>query len=244
MSVGAPLGWLAVQLIRGESFGSALRTEWGVYLYMLLGTALVFGAYGLLLGKRESDLLESNRRLEELAITDGLTGLRNARYFHSRLEEEHARTLRSGVPLAVLIMDLDHFKAVNDVHGHAAGDEVLINVARTIASITRHGEMGARVGGEEFALLLPGSSGAQAREVGERLREAVEITRTAVPGGGGEPMLQVTTSVGIASTAEFPEASMHALYRAADEALYQAKREGRNRTVVAEEAAQTGSLGT
>lgn len=235
LATGAPLGWLLIEWLRGVPVRAALADRPGLYLYMLLGTAGAFGLFGLLLGDREARLLASNRRLEDLAVTDGLTGLRNARYFHTRLAEEYAETVRTGHPLAVAVLDLDHFKRVNDEYGHPVGDEVLIRAARAIAATTRHGETGARVGGEEFALLLPNSTGDEAAEVAERVRRAIGESETPLPGLGGDA-IRVTASAGVASTSELPGASVQELFRAADEALYRAKREGRTRTIMAEGA--------
>ncbi|HUH13390.1 MAG TPA: GGDEF domain-containing protein [Longimicrobiales bacterium] len=230
LAVGAPLGWLLIQRARGVPMGAELSAHPGLYLYMLLGTLLVFGAFGLLLGEREARLLRSARELEELAVTDSLTGLRNARYFHARLEEADAERERAGEPLALAVLDLDHFKRINDEHGHPVGDEVLAAVARAIADVTREGETEARVGGEEFALLLPGSTGEAAREVADRVRAAIAAVE--IPVGGAGP-LRVTASAGVASTAELGDVDPRELYRAADEALYRAKELGRDRTVVA-----------
>lgn len=232
LAAGAPLGWLLIQTLRGVPVRAALADRPGTYLYMLVGTAAAFGLFGLLLGDRESHLLASNQRLEELSVTDALTGLRNARYFHTRLGEEHAEAERTGGPLAVVVLDLDHFKRVNDEHGHPVGDEVLIRSARAIASSTRHGETAARVGGEEFALLLPNSTSAEATELAERVRHAIGESETPVPGREGETV-RVTASAGVASTAELPGASVRELFKAADDALYRAKRAGRNRTLAA-----------
>jgi diguanylate cyclase (GGDEF)-like protein len=232
MAIGAPLGWLAIQLLEGIPLREALAEGMGLYLYMLVATGAAFGLFGFLLGDREARLLASNRRLDDLAVTDGLTGLRNARYFHTRLAEAHAEAARTGEPLAVVVLDLDHFKRVNDQYGHPVGDDVLANAARAIASVTRHGETAARVGGEEFALLLPGDTGPGAAEVAERVRHAIAERETPLPDRGSETV-RITASAGVASTAELPGASVQELFRAADEALYRAKREGRNRTVAA-----------
>lgn len=231
-AVGAPLGWLLIQWARGSPPPAELAGHAELYLYMLVGTTTVFGAFGVLLGKREDSLLALNRRLEELSVTDSLTGLRNVRYFHTRLEEAVAESRRADEPLAIAILDLDHFKRVNDEFGHVAGDEVLASVARAIAAATRRGETEARVGGEEFALLLPGSTGVAAREAAERVRRAIGGTDTRLGGAGGRAV-RITASAGVASTAELPGAGPSELYRAADDALYQAKLEGRNRTVLA-----------
>ena len=130
-----------------------------------------------------------------------------------------------------MIIDIDFFKRVNDdEHGHQIGDDVLASSARAIKSVTRKGETEARVGGEEFVLLLPGSDGERAREAAERARGAIAAASTRLPDGR---VVRVTASAGAASTAELSAASARELYRAADEALYTAKAEGRDRTVVA-----------
>lgn len=232
LSTGAPLGWLVIQVVSGTSAQAAVTAQPGLYLYMLIATAAAFGLFGALLGGRESRLLQTNEGLEEVAVTDALTGLRNARYFHTRLAEEHAETKRTGKPLGVVVLDLDHFKRVNDEHGHLVGDDVLTNTGRAIASITRQGETEARVGGEEFGLLLPDSTSEEAREVAERVREAIGASETRLPGPQGGTV-HITASAGVASTADFPVASAEELLRTADAAMYRAKEEGRNRTVVA-----------
>lgn len=232
MASGAPLGWLLIQSIRGMPPAAELTRQPGLYVYMLGATVVVFALFGRALGEREARLVATNRELEELAVTDPLTGMRNARYFHARLAEEQAERERTGRPLALAIIDLDHFKRVNDTYGHPVGDDVLANVARAIASVTRHGETAARIGGEEFALLLPGSTGAAAREAADRVRNAIGAMSTPVPDQVGVT-IRVTASAGVASTADLPDADIHALYTAADDALYRAKAEGRNRTVVA-----------
>ncbi|HEX6135489.1 MAG TPA: GGDEF domain-containing protein [Longimicrobiales bacterium] len=232
LAVGAPLGWLIIQTLRGASPTVQLTSATGVYVYMLVGTMLVLGFFGLLLGQREDRILASNRRLEELAVTDPLTGLRNARYFHARLEEEQAERARTGEPLAVAVLDIDHFKDVNDRYGHLVGDDVLAGVAREIEAVTRQAETAARVGGEEFALLLPGSSTDDALEAVERVRAAVAAAETRLPGPAGRTV-RVTASAGVASTVELPGLSALELYGAADSALYRAKAEGRNRTIIA-----------
>jgi diguanylate cyclase (GGDEF)-like protein len=230
MSIGAPLGWLLIESARGTPPVMGLSANPGLYVYMFASTMFVFGLFGLLLGSREDRLLVVNAELEQAAITDVLTGLRNARYFHARFEEEYAEHMRTGNPLAVVIFDIDFFKRVNDEHGHQVGDDVLAISASAIKSVTRKGETEARVGGEEFVLLLPGSDGERAREAAERARGAIAAASTRLPDG---QMVRVTASAGVASTAELSAASARELYRAADEALYTAKAEGRDRTVVA-----------
>lgn len=230
MAPGAPLGWLLIRSMNGVAPAAEFAAEPGLYIYMTIGTLVIFALFGFTLGEREDRLERSNRALEDLAITDALTGLRNRRYFHARLDEEQAEHCRTGAPLALVIVDLDYFKGVNDKYGHVVGDSVLITVARAISSVTRQGETEARVGGEEFALLLPGSDAAAGRDAAERVRKAIAAAETRLRGGSA---IRITASAGVASTAEMPDATSTDLYRAADRALYAAKAAGRNRTVVA-----------
>lgn len=233
LAVGAPLGWLAIRVLDGAAVAAELAENEPLYLYMLFGSMCAFGVFGLLLGEREA-------RLEDLAVTDSLTGLRNARYFHTRLAEEHAESERTGQPLAVVVLDLDHFKPVNDRYGHLVGNEVLIGAARAIESNTRQGETSARVGGEEFALLLPNSAAEEAEEAAERVRGAIAGVETRVTGLDAGT-IRITASAGVATSAELPGATGRELYRAADDALYRAKAAGRDRTVTA--AAARGNRG-
>jgi diguanylate cyclase (GGDEF)-like protein len=231
VAAGAPLGWLLILQMQGIPIGAELATHTGLYVYMFSGTMLAFGVFGLLLGRQEDRLLASNRELEHLSITDPLTGLHNPRYFHARLDEELSEHARTGLPLSLVILDLDHFKRINDRYGHLVGDDVLAHSARAIASVTRAGETAARVGGEEFAILLPGSTAGLAVEAAERARRAIAEAATPLRGAAGG-VIRVAASAGVACTDDIREVNSHELYRAADEALYRAKAEGRNRTVV------------
>jgi two-component system cell cycle response regulator len=165
---------------------------------------------------------------ERLATTDGLTGLLNHRTFQARLDEQLAQAIRYGRPLAVVLADVDHFKKVNDTHGHPAGDEVLRGVARLLAKQARAADVVARYGGEEFALLLPETDAQGALTVAERIREQAAAAAFATPRG----LLAVTLSLGIAA---FPASgsTKGALLEASDGALYASKRAGRNRVTVA-----------
>jgi diguanylate cyclase (GGDEF)-like protein len=165
-------------------------------------------------------------KLEELATTDALTGLRNRRKFDATIDLEWQRAARQNTPLALLMIDADHFKAYNDTHGHQAGDQVLVGVAICISdSVRRAGDCVARYGGEEFAVLLPGLSPAEALAVAETVRLKVELW-------SGEP--QVTTiSVGVASLMPTAANDWAELVSAADKALYAAKANGRNCSILA-----------
>lgn len=162
-------------------------------------------------------------QLRAQATTDPLTGLANHRTFHERLRYESARSRRSGAPLALVLLDIDRFKSVNDVYGHQAGDEVLRTVAALLAEDARTTDIAARLGGEEFALLLSDTGDDGALAVAERLRIAIAGTR--VPGPG-----RVTASFGVASLGL--DGDPDELVRAADRALYAAKGAGRDRCVL------------
>jgi len=170
---------------------------------------------------------EAESRLRDLAERDGLTGVFNRRYLDNALEREWRRTLRRDDPLSVVLIDLDHFKAFNDEHGHAEGDELLIRVAGALTdTVQRAGDFVARYGGEEFAVVLPGTDVESAREVAERIRRAVAAeTARAAPGRA------VTLSAGVAMRTDDIE-TPDELLRAADRALYRAKEKGRNRVCV------------
>lgn len=162
-------------------------------------------------------------RLHELAVTDGLTQVANHRAFQDRLREEFRRAQRYDDPLALILIDLDHFKQVNDNFGHQVGDEVLVSVAVAAKAAVRETDFIARYGGEEFAVLLPKTHLAGALTVAERI--VAELKSLSVGPAG----LKVTASFGVSG---FPGRSVNTseqLVRTADEALYRAKREGRNK---------------
>jgi diguanylate cyclase (GGDEF)-like protein len=161
------------------------------------------------------------QRLEHLSMADPLTGLGNRRAFDEALAAELARARRAGSWLGLVLLDVDHFKDFNDRHGHGAGDEALTQVAQVIAGAARAEDLGCRIGGEEFALLLPGADEHAAGEVAERLRRAVEARRL--------PVGSVTVSLGVAASRGDLEGP--ALVAVADTRLYAAKEGGRNRVV-------------
>jgi len=170
-------------------------------------------------------------RLEEsveMAILDPLTGLHNRRYMTSHLATLFDHAARRGKPLSVLLIDIDHFKAVNDSHGHDAGDAVLREFATRIRRDTRGIDLACRLGGEEFVVVMPDCDLAKAYQVGERLRQCIETAPFEV--GGKVGLLQVTASVGVAAL-EFDDDAPEQMLKRADEALYCAKRDGRNRVV-------------
>ncbi len=184
------------------------------------------------------ELAEKNETLSRLAAHDGLTGLLNHRTFISRLQALFADARRHRFSLCVVMVDLDHFKSINDAHGHPFGDLVLKRVADVLAKGSRAGDLVARYGGEEFALALPHCDAAVAVEIAERLR--AEIAASRLP---EQPALRLSASFGLACQASGAYGIEPArLLGRADAALYQAKREGRNRVVVAGGMAVEGGM--
>ncbi len=173
-------------------------------------------------------LLEAHAKLEKLANTDELTGLANRRHFMEALQREIDRAQRYDRPLSLVLLDLDHFKGVNDTHGHAAGDDVLRETAAILRGVCRDVDEAARIGGEELALLLPETNAAGARVMAERVRRKLEQTDLRSPDG---TTYHVTASLGVAALGLHAD-SPDRLLQASDEALYQAKHAGRNRVVV------------
>ena len=167
--------------------------------------------------------VQAKMELERLARTDSLTALFNRQYLMERFEEEMTRTRRYHRPLTVMLIDLDHFKAVNDAHGHLAGDAILISAVSRITGILRESDFAGRYGGEEFCVIMPETGIEGAVELAERLRRKMEETDHTLPNGG---MLRVTCSIGIA---EASLGSIEETIALADSALYTAKRSGRNR---------------
>ena len=171
-------------------------------------------------------LEQANRDLERLASFDSLTGAANRRYFLLRCDEELARARRSGEPLALLMMDLDHFKQVNDQHGHQAGDLALTTFVDRVREVLRVPDLVGRLGGEEFVALLPGTGQQQAVLVAERIREAMDSQWLSTQDG----RLHLTVSIGVAEFGNDGD-NIESVLRVADERLYRAKHGGRNRVV-------------
>ena len=169
---------------------------------------------------------QTNRRLLLDALTDPLTGLPNRRYGMDRLEQEGSLAASRGLPLCCLMIDIDHFKAVNDTQGHDVGDRVLCQVAKILLRAIRKEDVVFRYGGEEFLVLCPATPHLAAVNLAERIREAV----VGAYFGLQEPFFRVTVSIGMAAY-EANDASIDAMTKRADEALYRAKREGRNRVI-------------
>jgi diguanylate cyclase (GGDEF)-like protein len=174
--------------------------------------------------ERTLELMEANRKLHELAITDGLTGLFNHRYFLRELETEFRKALRYGRSLALLLLDIDHFKDVNDRYGHPCGDLVLKNLAGLLNGCLRSTDVAARCGGDELAIILPETNKSKASEVADKLRLQLEKSPFAWNGDS----FSITCSIGVAAVPDRGIDNWYSLLENADRSLYRDKGEGRN----------------
>ena len=226
LRVALPVSLLVIApLLRGALLPGPMLWHDLWLLALLLALAIWAGHAQLTL---LLDLLGARRD----ATHDPLTGLHNRRAAESRLESDHAHALRSGEPLSVLMLDLDHFKRINDRWGHAAGDRVLVAVADVLREQLRGADLGARFGGEEFLAILPATTSAEAVAAAERIR--ARVAKLALDADDG-PM-RITASIGVATLA-FGESTTQLLARA-DIAMYRAKDAGRDRCVAAGDQAQ------
>ncbi len=193
-----------------------------------------------LVGERTRQLEEANQRLEHanralrrLSSQDGLTGIANRRQFDEVLDLEWRRAHRAEAPISLLMIDIDHFKAFNDAHGHQRGDDYLKAVAAALRDgLNRPGDHVARYGGEEFVVILPATDDAGANACAERLRG--NVLALEIPHDRPGAPLSATVSIGVATAFPREGSSSATLIAAADEALYRAKSEGRNRVRIAQ----------
>ncbi|SPD71867.1 conserved hypothetical protein [uncultured Desulfobacterium sp.] len=177
-----------------------------------------------------NDLKEANDKLRELSIKDGLTGLYNHRHFQDLFDTELHRSKRYKTPLTLMMIDLDHFKGINDAFGHPVGDKVLQSIAKEMMECVRATDIVARYGGEEFAIIMPGTGSKNAAITGERLRKAIEKMEIAA----GGLIIKTTVSIGVATyTPEEKECVKSLILNAADKALYSSKKAGRNKLSIA-----------
>ena len=221
--IGVQMGWWSYAPAVTERIFEGRKPLWGYAVWrntvLLSAAAVLLPLIMLLFGRLD----RMHARLMRLSQTDGLTGLANRRRFMEILQAEVARRHRTGRPLCVVLIDIDHFKRVNDAHGHLAGDAVLRELAALlIASVRAPSDLPARLGGEEFALILPDTPEDEALRVCERLRERVAAQTFQ---GDGTP-LRIGISLGLG---EVHDDDVARILNDADRALYRAKAEGRNR---------------
>lgn len=174
------------------------------------------------------ELEKARHQAYTLAVTDALTGVYNRRYFMGQAEAEFAKSLRYKTPVSIIMMDVDHFKSVNDTYGHDGGDNVLKAISHAASESVRGQDILARFGGEEFIVLLPQTGGDEALLVAERIRHEIGVQQVQ----HGDQTIQVTASLGVATLTK-NVSSLSALLKRADEALYRCKAEGRNRCILA-----------
>jgi diguanylate cyclase (GGDEF)-like protein len=173
-------------------------------------------------------LVQTNQELQQLSITDGLTGLNNRNHVMALFQHELARAKRSNQPLVVLMLDIDHFKQINDTHGHQIGDAVLQGLAQALLGSVRDCDHVGRYGGEEFLIILPDSDKSNGAGTAERIRQNASMVDI---DAAGDP-LAMTISIGVASYPEDGQ-DVETVLRQADDALYLSKSDGRNRVVLA-----------
>ncbi len=225
--------WMRAFRSTATGDGSAGLMEsnfWQSALFLGLTLCAIGWTLGLMLlaaQRVELDLRAAKRELEALAATDGLTGIDNRRSFLQRAEDELARASRYQTPLSVIVFDIDHFKRVNDTRGHAAGDQVLVEMVRRCRAELREQDAFGRLGGEEFAVLLPQTGVAGAVDVAERLRLRLAAEPVATDSGP----VEVSASFGVTELCR-DDAELAVVLHRADKAVYDAKADGRNQVSV------------
>ena len=228
LGLGAPIGALLLHLlIDGPApvgLSGELRTHSFFYLYDLIGTSLVFAVAGYVAGKRAERLRRAEDFYHHLSDADPLTGLLNARSFHDHYARSMERAEKTGEPVALILLDVDRLKTINDEHGHDRGTAALVRVAEAIKASKRVSDEAARWGGDEFAVLLDGGDEAAA------VRTAETIARQLAAAPSPDPPVAVSVTMGIA--AGVPSPGHNDLFALADEALYAGKRAGRNQIQV------------
>lgn len=224
-AAGVDVGQLVILVDISREADSARRAIVFSGMLALVVGGILFGFFYWLVGRVGAQLESRQRMLAELAMRDGLTKLLNHRTFYTLLEKEVARTQRYDKPLAVLMLDIDHFKRVNDTYGHVAGDMILAGLSSVVSSQVRDVDSACRYGGEEISVILPETGMEEAAQVAERIRSAIEEHRFDI---GQEQSIAITVSIGAASLPA-QEASVEKLVAVADKALYEAKEGGRNR---------------
>ncbi|WP_170873110.1 sensor domain-containing diguanylate cyclase [Azonexus hydrophilus] len=227
INIGSALEFLLLALALAHRINS-LKTE-KLEAELLAHATLKHSAEALeeKVFERTSELEQANRSLHELAVRDALTGLYNRRHFNEVVQQELARSRRHGKPAALLLLDLDHFKKLNDLSGHLAGDEALAHIGQLLSSFARRSvDQAFRVGGEEFALLSPEADEENVERWAEQLRLRIDTTNWPHP---GTPQGHLTASIGVALSQ--PGDTLESFYTRTDRALYRAKQEGRNRVI-------------
>lgn len=226
LGVGAPIGAFLIRILTISAVrdhpAHDLRTNLFFYLYQLIGTCLLFAAAGFLTGRRADRLRRGEEFYHVLADRDPLTGLYNARVLSERIHRALERAVRTGQPISMMMIDVDHLKALNDRFGHQAGDAALRHVANALRSGKGVADAAARWGGDEFVVLLEGADANAAMRVAENVVTYLRNTPVVL----GKAPTTVTATIGVA-TANKPDPAVDLLV-IADRALYAGKARGRN----------------
>ncbi len=227
LGVGSPVGALLIRMVTDDAVREDPLRDLGAhaffYLYQLIATCLVFALTGVVAGRRADRFRNAEEFYHRLSDHDSLTGLYNARALTDRCRRAVERSLRSEEPLSMMLIDVDHLKALNDAFGHAGGSRALSHVADALETCKRADDAAARWGGDEFAILLEGADAGVAMRVGEAVVAHLRTTPLRI----ARKTLIVTVTIGIC-TATKPSTA-DALFAAADRALYKGKELGRNR---------------
>lgn len=225
-NIGDPHGGISVTIPFTQTEEVMVLNRLSIIGLSILTLALLLGSTFIMLNTLGKKIEAAQDALREASIRDELTGLHNRRYLMSRYNDEYERARRNGTGLGLLMIDIDHFKVVNDTYGHLAGDEVLRNVAQTLAGMLREYDVAGRYGGEEFVVLLAETALADMVKLAERIGEKIAQLEIYGTLSG----IHVTISIGVAAL--YDDDTPETLLQRADHALYRAKDEGRNRTVL------------
>ena len=232
LGVGAPIGAFAARLILFSSVRAApmrdVHANQFFYIYELVGSCAVFAVAGYLAGDRAERLRRAEVFYQTLSEHDPLTGLFNERAFRNRYERAIDRAARTGQPISLLLIDIDHLKRINDRYGHAAGNEALLHVANAMRVAKRADDAAARWGGDEFAILLSGGDASAASRVTNNLLARVRAAAVAAE----SEELPITVTIGACTATRVKRD--HDLFAIADRALYEGKNSGRDRAVFKE----------
>ncbi|MFZ4287444.1 diguanylate cyclase [Variovorax sp. HJSM1_2] len=209
--------------------------RWGVHVVNAFNVSIVFAMFSYVAHVYRNAVVHAEQRLHELATRDSLTGLSNRRHFLALAEHAMARAHRHKRPLALVLIDIDHFKQINDIHGHDAGDKVLVRVGELLRRTCREEDIVARWGGEEFLLMLPDNDHAGAQKLAERFRIVAQDQRLTLDLRAPDAVITeqgISFTVSLGVTEVLPYEALNDAIARSDKALYSAKTGGRNRVVV------------
>ena len=227
LGVGGPAGALILRMLGGAQWSSELRDHSFFYNYQLVGTCLVFALAGFLVGRRADRLRQGRDRYRQLSELDSLTRLANAETFRRHYDRSIQHAARSAEPLSLLMIDVDQLKGLNDELGHSFGSAALRHMAQILEESKRVGDLAARWGGDEFALLMPGTGADTAQRRAESILERLRARPVGID--GLERTISATIGIATSSAGRGGD-----LFEAADRALYEGKRAGRGQVRAAE----------